>query len=85
VRLVAKSAEWSFSQTWVWLGLILFGAAFVVGAGFQSVALIRAERAVERANHVEASRYLRRWSVGLVLIILILLVTAWDMVFKPGL
>lgn len=45
VWLVLDSDAWSFGQTWVWLALVLFGVAFVVGAGLQSrSALVRSTR-----------------------------------------
>jgi uncharacterized membrane protein len=84
VWLVLDSNAWSFEQTWIWLALGLFGAAFLVGAVFQSRAAIGAQRAAEAGRHDEAALQLRRWTWGMRLILLILLVIAWDMVFKPG-
>jgi uncharacterized membrane protein len=85
IWLVIDSEAWSFGQTWVWLGLALLVGAVVVGAVFQSLALIRAQRASEAGDDREAADQLRRWSRGLMLILLILLVATWDMVVKPGL
>ena len=85
VWLVLDSDAWSFGQTWVWLALVLFAAAFVVGAGFQSRAAIGARRAAEAGDDAEAVRQLVRWAWGSRLIIVILVAAAWDMVFKPGL
>jgi uncharacterized membrane protein len=85
VWLVLNSAAWDFGQFWVQLGLALFAAAFLLGAAHQSRAALRAERAVERGDHDEALRSLTRWSWGYRLIILLLVLAAWDMVFKPGL
>jgi uncharacterized membrane protein len=85
IWLVLDSDAWSFGQTWVWLALALFGGAFIVGAAFQSRAAIDAQRAAEAGDHDEAARQLRRWSWGMRLILLLLVVAAWDMVFKPGL
>ena len=45
IWLVVDSAAWDFGQTWVWPGLVLFAAVFVVGAGFQSRFAIAARRA----------------------------------------
>jgi uncharacterized membrane protein len=84
IWLVIDSEEWSFAQTWVWLGLALLAGAVLVGAVFQSLALIRAQRASEAGDGREAARQLRRWSRGLMLILVILLVATWDMVVKPG-
>jgi uncharacterized membrane protein len=75
---------WGFGPTWIKLALVLFAAAFVVGAGFQSRTAILAERAVAAGDPEETARQLRRWSWGMSLILLLLLVVTWDMVFKPG-
>ena len=45
IGMVADAEEWSFGQTWVWLALVLFGAAFATGAAFRSRAGIAARRA----------------------------------------
>ena len=81
----ARRAAWDFGQLWVLLALGLFAAAFLVGAAHQSRAAIGAERALERGDHDEARRQLARWSWGYWLIVMLLVVAAWDMVFKPGL
>lgn len=83
VWLVLDSDAWSFGQTWVWLALIMFGAAFVVGAAFQSRSALGAQHAVEAGDGAEAVRQLRRWAWGMRAIVVVLLVIAWDMVFKP--
>jgi uncharacterized membrane protein len=85
IWLVLDSNAWEFGQTWVWLALTLFAAAFVLGAIFQSRAALSAERAVAAGDHVEAARQLRRWALGMGLIIVLLVVITWDMVIKPGL
>ena len=85
VGLVLESATWDFDQRWVQLALALFAAAFLVGAAHQSRAAIRAERAADGGDDAEARRQLSRWSWGYAAILLVLVVIAWDMVFKPGL
>jgi hypothetical protein len=82
--MVVDDDAWGFGQAWVRLALALLAAAFVVGAVFQSRAAILAQRAVTAGDHGEATRQLRRWSWGMRLILLLLLVVTWDMVFKPG-
>jgi uncharacterized membrane protein len=84
IWMVLDSKAWALDQTWIWLALVLFGAAFAVGAGFQSRAAIGAERAARAGDHDGAVRHLRRWSWGMCVILLLLVVAAWDMVFKPG-
>lgn len=84
IWLVLDSDVWDFGQTWIVLALALFAVAIVVGAVFQSRAAIGAQRAVDAGDTVEASRLLRRWSWGMWLILVLLVVATWDMVFKPG-
>jgi uncharacterized membrane protein len=84
IWLVIDSDSWNSGQTWVWLGLALLTAAFLIGAVFQSQAMIRAQRASEAGDGAETARYLRRWPWGILVILLLLLVATWDMVFKPG-
>jgi uncharacterized membrane protein len=85
IWLVLDSDAWDFGQTWIWLALLLFAAAFLVGAIFQSRAAIGAERAAAAGDEREAARQLRRWSWGMCLIVVALVVITWDMVVKPGL
>jgi uncharacterized membrane protein len=85
IWLVVDTDAWSIGQTWVWLALVLFGGAFVVGAGFQSRAAIGALRAVEAGDTQRAEQLLVRWTWGIGVILALLLAIAWDMVFKPGL
>jgi uncharacterized membrane protein len=84
IWLVLDSDAWDFGQTWVWLALVLFAGAFVVGAAFQSRSAIAARRAAEAGDDAEASRQLARWAWGSRAILILLVVAAWDMVFKPG-
>jgi uncharacterized membrane protein len=85
IWLVLDSDSWEFGQTWIVVALALFAVAFVVGAAFQSRAALGAERALDRGDDAEALRQLERWVRGYGLILALLLVIAWDMVFKPGL
>jgi uncharacterized membrane protein len=85
IWLVLDSDAWDFGQLWVWLALALFAAAFLIGAAFQSRTAIVAERAARAGDEREAARQLTRWSWGSRLILVLLIVTTWDMVFKPGL
>jgi uncharacterized membrane protein len=85
VWLVLDSETWEFGQTWIVIALALFAVAFLTGAAFQSRSALSAERAVERGDDAEALRQLGRWVRGYALILTLLVVIAWDMVFKPGL
>jgi len=83
--MVIDNDAWDFGQTWIWVALVLFAGAFVVGAAFLSRAAIGAERAVAAGDEAQAAAMLRRWSWGIGLIVLLLAAATWDMVFKPGL
>ena len=85
IGLVVDTDAWDFGQLWVQLGLGLFAAAFLIGAGFQSRSALAAERAAERDDRDEARRQLRHWSWGYRLIVFVLIAAAWDMTTKPGL
>jgi uncharacterized membrane protein len=85
IWLVLDSASWDFGQTWVVLALALFAGAVVIGAGHQGRTAIKAQQAVDRDDHAEARRQLIRWAWGYALVVALLVLIAWDMVFKPGL
>jgi uncharacterized membrane protein len=85
IWMVADSAAWSLGQLWIVLALLLFGAAFAIGAAHQSRAALAAERASRRGDHAEAARRLRAWAWGSAAIAVLLAAALWDMVFKPGL
>jgi uncharacterized membrane protein len=82
---VNDNDAWDVGQTWVWLAITLLLAASVFGAVFQSRAAINAGRSAAAGNDREAASQLRRWTWGLLVILLLLLVATWDMVMKPGL
>ena len=84
IWLVLDSAAADFAETWIWLGLALLAAAVLVGLLFLSRAGRAAELAVEAGDHAGAKRQLTRWSWGIRLIVLLLVIATWDMVFKPG-
>ena len=85
IWLVIDSDVWDLGQTWVGLALVLFAAAFAFGAIFQSRAAIGARRAAEAGDDREARRQLGRWSWGMRVVIVLLVVITWDMTIKPGL
>jgi uncharacterized membrane protein len=84
IWMVVDDDAWSFGQTWIWLSLALVAAAILVGAVFLSRTTLAAERAAKAGDHVGARQQLRRWSWGIMLILLLLVVTTWAMFFKPG-
>ncbi|HYZ29292.1 MAG TPA: DUF2269 family protein [Thermoleophilaceae bacterium] len=85
VWLVLNSAAWSFDQRWVQVALGLFAVSFLIGAAYLSRRAIAAERAADAGDARAARRQLRGWARGYGVILTLLLVTTWDMVFKPGL
>jgi len=85
IWLVVESPAWDLGQLWLQLALGLLTAALLIGVAFQSRAAIGAERAVARGDHQAVVAQLRRWSWGSRTILVLLLVAAWAMVFKPGL
>jgi uncharacterized membrane protein len=84
IWMVLDETAWEFGQTWIWLALVVFAAAFAVGAVFLSRAAIGAERAVAAGDDAQAALMLRHWSWGIGTIVALLTVAMWDMVFKPG-
>jgi uncharacterized membrane protein len=85
IGLVIDTDALDFRQLWLQLGLGLFAAAFLIGAVWQSRAALAATQAAERGDDGEARHQLRHWSRGYRLIVLLLVVAAWDMTTKPGL
>jgi uncharacterized membrane protein len=85
IGLVIDTDAWDYGQLWLQLGLGLFAVAFLIGAVWQSRTALAATRAAERGDDGEARHQLRRWSWGYRLIVLLLVVAAWDMTTKPGL
>jgi uncharacterized membrane protein len=83
--MVLDSSAWDFGQTWIQLALVLFAAAFVVGVAHQARTALAADRAIAAGDDDEARRQLVRWTWGYALVVLLLVVIAWDMTFKPGL
>jgi uncharacterized membrane protein len=84
IWMVIHSAAWNFGQGWVIAGLTLFAVALLIGASVQARAANAAQRAAEGGEDAEALRQLRRWSWGMRVIGVLLVVAAWDMVAKPG-
>jgi protoporphyrinogen IX oxidase len=85
IGLVLDSDAWAFDRGWIVLALSLFAAVVLVGVAFQARAATRAQRAAAAGDHAEAVRWLRHWAWGMRLILVLLVVTTWDMVAKPGL
>jgi uncharacterized membrane protein len=85
--MVLANDAWDFGQTWILAGLGLWVAALLFGAVYLGRVGIELGRAVESGggDAPDARRLLDRWILGSRVLLAILLVVAWDMVFKPGL
>jgi uncharacterized membrane protein len=83
VALVARSERVTFGARWVVIGLVLYALVTVIGM----VNLRRASVGVARALDVEdlpaAVASARRWLWWAVTVAVLLLLTTWDMVFRP--
>ncbi len=77
---------WSYSQTWLWLGLLVFAASFLVGAGFLGPEGKRIARAIEQGGPGSPEARMRINRIFLVsrIELLFLLLIVLDMVIKPG-
>jgi uncharacterized membrane protein len=85
IWLVVESDAWDFGQAWIVTALTLVVAAVLVGAAFLSRAALSAQAAVEAGDHSGAVVHLRRWTWGVRVLGLVLVIATWDMVMKPGL
>jgi uncharacterized membrane protein len=84
--LVLAGSEWTLTQAWVLLALGAFAAAFLIGAVYLSRSALQLERAaITKPDLAVARAAIGRWLAGYGLVLAILVLTMWDMVFKPGL
>jgi uncharacterized membrane protein len=84
IWMVLESEGIELSQTWVWLGLALFGVSLVVGATYFDRARNRIVAALESGQTEEADRRARQFNMVSGLHTLLLVVIIALMVFKPG-
>jgi uncharacterized membrane protein len=77
---------WSYSQTWLWLGVLVFAASFLVGAGFLGPEGKRIAAAIEQAGPSSPEARMRINRIFLVsrIELVFLLLIVLDMVVKPG-
>jgi uncharacterized membrane protein len=83
VAMVLDSAAWDFGQTWLLIAIGLFLVAFAVGAVYLSRLALQLERRSE-TDPIAGRALLDRWLAAYGLVLLTLVLTAWDMLFKPG-
>ncbi len=87
VWMVLISSGWKLTQLWVLLALGLFAAAFLIGAlQVGRIGIQLAKSAIDgRVATANPVALLNRWLVWYGVVLVVLLATVWDMVFKPGL
>jgi uncharacterized membrane protein len=87
VWMVLAGAGWNFGQAWVLAGLALYVVALLIGIVYLGRIGIQLQRSMAEAaaDTADARRLLDQWILGSRVVLLVLLITAWDMVFKPGL
>ena len=75
-----------FLQLWVLLALAGFAVALVIGVGYLSRTVVELERVASQSDASAAAvgALLGRWIAGWGLVLLVLVFTLGDMVFKPG-
>jgi uncharacterized membrane protein len=84
IWMVVDSDTIQLSQTWVWLGLALFGVSIVVGAAYFGPASVKIVAALEAGQTEEADRRAKQFDLVARLDTLLLIVILGVMVFKPG-
>lgn len=84
IGMVVESAVVELSQTWVWLGLSLFGVSAVVGGAYFGPASNKIVAALESGRVEEADRRGKTFNMVSRLDTLLLVVIIGLMVFKPG-
>lgn len=80
------SGEGTFLKLWILLALGGFAVAFVIAVGYLSGVVVELERVASQADASAAAvgDLLGRWIAGWGIVLLVLALTVWDMVFKPG-
>jgi uncharacterized membrane protein len=86
ILLVLNNSAWSFSQTWVWLSLVLVVLLIAIGAGYfgpeeQRIKALREERGSDDPEFQRRSRRLERIAEYETVVFLVIL---FLMIFKPG-
>jgi uncharacterized membrane protein len=82
-----SSGLWSYSQTWVQIGLAMIVVSIAIGAGFLGPEAGRIARAIERHGPAsdEALYHINRIFLVSRFELVLLLIVIFDMVTKPGL
>jgi uncharacterized membrane protein len=87
VWMVFAEGGGDFTQLWILLALGGFAIAFLIGAVYLSRTAIGLAQVANQADATPAlaADALQRWITGYVVVLIVLVFTVWDMVFKPGL
>lgn len=80
------AGDGSFGQLWVLLALAGFGVALVLAVGYLSGVVVELERVAAQpdASAAAVGAILGRWISGWAVVLVVLVLTVADMVFKPG-
>ena len=84
IGLVLLGFSGDFAKLWIVLALGGFVLAFLIGAVYLSRSAIRLERLATNGDLAGARAALGSWLAGYTVVLVILVLTLWDMVFKPG-
>jgi uncharacterized membrane protein len=77
------SVSGDFTRPWVLLGITGLVTAFLIGAVYLSRRALRFERLAKSGDSAGAQSALGAYLTGYAVVVVILIVTFWDMVFKP--
>ena len=84
IGMVLNSDAVELSQTWVWVGLSLFGLSTIIGVAFYAPQSVKILAALEAGKTDETARRVKQWDKVVWLDSLLLLVIVGVMVLKPG-
>lgn len=84
VWMVLADGAWRFDQAWILIAIGLFAAAFLIGAVYLSRLAGTLER-VSADDPVRGRAIFDRWQLAYGVVLALLVLAAWDMVFKPWL
>lgn len=84
IGMVLESEAVELSQTWVWLGLALFGVSLIIGVAYYAPQSSKILAALEAGDSESADRRTKRFDIMVRLDMLVLIAIMAVMVFKPG-
>ena len=84
ITMVLRDERWDFSQTWVWLALVLIAVSLLVGGAYYGRTGKRIGAALADGQSDEADRLTRQMSTVSAVDMVVLFAIVWLMVAKPG-